>query len=250
MQHTTRTYFISDFHFGSPNRQQSKIREKLFVLWAEEISSDASQVYILGDLFDFWFEYKHVVPKGYIEILAAIKKLVDKGIKVTLFTGNHDMWMFGYLSEELGVEIYREPIVRKIQGKTLMIGHGDGLGPGDYGYKLLKKIFANPVCQWLFRWIHPDIGIAMANFWSARSRHANPPPAEFLGPEREWILQHCLETLKHQNIDYFVFGHRHLPIFYPINNGQSFYINTGDWIRYFTYAVFDGTEMMLLKYNP
>lgn len=243
-----KIYFISDFHFGVPDAEASKQRERKFIQWIREVKNDASEIYLLGDLFDFWFEYKTVVPKGYVEIMATIKKVIDEGIAVYMFTGNHDMWMFGYLEEEIGIKTYYGPIEKEISGKRFMIGHGDGLGPGDYGYKFIKKIFASKVCQWLFRWIHPDIGIPFARFWSARSRAATGEEAEFLGEDKEWLIRFSREVLKTRHIDYFIFGHRHLPIEYRLNE-SSVYINTGDWIRYYSYAVFDGSNVQLKYYN-
>lgn len=233
-------YFASDFHLGIPNYEKSLEREKKLVSWLDTIKTDAAEIYLLGDLFDFWFEYKHVVPKGYVRLLGKIAELTDAGIPVHVFTGNHDMWMFDYLPQEIGIILHREPQIRKIGLKTLYIAHGDGLGPGDYGYKFIKKVFANPLCQWLFARIHPNLGIGLANFWSKRSRLAQQGTQEvYLGDEREFLVQFCHDYLKHHDhIDYFVFGHRHLPLQKLITQNST-YINLGDWIRYFSYAVFN-----------
>jgi len=155
-----KVYFASDFHLGIDARLSSREREKQLVRWLEQIRKDAYSIYLVGDVFDFWFEYKTVVPKGYVRLLGKLAELRDEGIPIYFFTGNHDMWMFSYFEEELGIPIYREPIVREIMGKTFFIGHGDGLGPGDHGYKFIKRVFANPVCQWLFERLHPKIGRA------------------------------------------------------------------------------------------
>ncbi|MGK0384331.1 MAG: UDP-2,3-diacylglucosamine hydrolase, partial [Bacteroidia bacterium] len=206
-----KIYFASDFHLGVPNKEKSRERERLLVKWLDKISQDAAEVYLVGDLFDFWYEYKTVVPKGFVRFQAKIADLCDKGIQVHLFTGNHDMWMFNYFEEELGVKMHREPITKELNGKKFFIGHGDGLGPGDHGYKFIKKVFSNPLCIWLFKWLHPDIGVGLANFWSGRSRDANLESDEvYNGDESEWLLQYCKSVLKKEHFDYFIFGHRHL----------------------------------------
>jgi UDP-2,3-diacylglucosamine hydrolase len=200
MQPKIKIYFASDFHFGAPSAKQSKERETKFVRWLDEIKNDASEIFLLGDLFDFWFEYKSVVPKGYVRVLGKIAELSDSGIKIHLFTGNHDMWIFNYLPQELGATLYRKPIKRKWNNKSFFIGHGDGLGPGDHGYKFIKKVFANSFCQWLFARLHPNFGIGLANFFSGRSRAINlPKDAVFLGEENEWLVQFCKEELKKED---------------------------------------------------
>ncbi|MCB0636548.1 MAG: UDP-2,3-diacylglucosamine diphosphatase, partial [Lewinella sp.] len=174
------------------------------------------------------------------------------GLPIYLFTGNHDMWMFDYLKQELDVPIYRHPIIREIDGKTFFIGHGDGLGPGDQGYKLIKKIFANRACQWLFARLHPNFGIGLANFFSRRSRAANHHENQFLGEDREWLIEYAKrKSAQHPEVDYFVFGHRHLPIDFSLPNGRSRYLNLGDWISYYSYGRFDGQDFQLAFFeNP
>ncbi len=242
-------YFASDFHLGVPGALSSAAREKQIVRWLCQIESDAAALYLVGDVFDFWFEYTTVVPKGYTRIFGKLAELSDGGLPIYFFTGNHDMWMFRYFEEELGIRTYRQPIVEQLHGKTFYIGHGDGLGPGDYGYKFLKKVFANPLCQWLFARIHPNIGVGLANFWSRRSRQAHPGEKEFLGPEKEWLLQYANEKLADIAADFFVFGHRHLPIDYTLKNGKSRYINLGEWLYFNTYAVYDGEKMELKSFE-
>lgn len=244
-----KIYFASDFHLGSPNAATSAEREARIIRWLEAIEEDAEALYLVGDVFDFWFEYKTVVPKGFVRLLGKLAQLRDGGLPIYFFTGNHDMWMFRYLSDELDIPIYREPIVREYGGKRFFIGHGDGLGPGDHGYKFLKKIFANPLCQWLFRWIHPDIGMRLAGFFSKKSRQAQKEPERFLGEEEEWLYLFARETLKEQPIDYFVFGHRHLPLDLAIDGGESRYINLGEWFHSNSYAVFDGKDMQLCYFE-
>lgn len=189
----------------------------------------------MGDIFDFWFEYKRAVPKGFIRLLGKIADLTDKGIPVILFTGNHDMWLFDYLPKEIGVTIHREPITKEYFGKKYFIGHGDGLGPGDKGYKFLKKVFANKFCQWSFARLHPNFGIWLADKSSKTSRAKTGSDDEkFLGEENEWLIQFCKEELTKQHVDYFVFGHRHLPLKFDLGQNSTYY-NLGEWINYCTY---------------
>ncbi|MEQ8324180.1 MAG: UDP-2,3-diacylglucosamine diphosphatase [Vicingaceae bacterium] len=244
-----KIYFASDFHLGSPNHEDSLIREKKVVKWLDEIKSDAQEVYLMGDVFDMWFEYKEVVPRGYTRLLGKLAELSDSGIALHLFTGNHDMWIFDYLPKEIGLKLYREPVKREIDGKKFYIGHGDGLGPGDRGYKFIKKVFANKICQFLFRWIHPDIGMSMAYFWSRKSREAaGDNEVIFLGEDKEWLIIHAKEELKKEAFNYFIFGHRHIPIEVEIAPGSA-YVNLGDWISHFTYAAFNGKQLSLKKYE-
>ncbi|MFT4022460.1 MAG: UDP-2,3-diacylglucosamine diphosphatase [Flavihumibacter sp.] len=242
-----KIYFISDFHLGTPGFDASLLREKKIVRFLDKAQRDAAVVFIVGDLFDFWYEYKTVVPKGYVRMLGRIAALTDAGIPVHFFVGNHDMWMDGYFEKELNVPVYFEPKAFEFNGKQFLIGHGDGLGPGDKGYKFIKKIFRNRFCQWLFGLLHPDWGIGLANYFSRRSRamtgHADE---KFLGEENEWLISYCKEVLQTRHYDYFIFGHRHLPIDFALPQ-NSRYINLGDWIKYDSYGEFDG-ETMHLKY--
>ena len=243
-----KVYFASDFHLGIPDLATSQEREKRLCSWLDEISADAALLFLVGDIFDTWFEYKNVVPKGFTRFLGKLAELSDKGLKIEAFTGNHDLWMFGYFEEELNIPVHYAPITREINGKTFFIGHGDGLGPGDSGYKLLKKVMSSKVSQWLYRRIHPDTGVGVAG-WLSRlgPKHADAPEKEFLG-EKEWLVQFALDKLKTSHIDYFIFGHRHIAIEYPLP-GNSLYVNLGDWIRYDSYGVFDGTKLELKFYK-
>lgn len=240
-----KTYFASDFHLGSDAKFTSKERERQLIRWLDQVKADAEAIYLVGDVFDFWFEYSTVVPKGYVRLLGKLAELRDSGLPIYYFTGNHDMWMFNYFEEELNIPTYRKPIIREIHGKIFFIGHGDGLGPGDHGYKMIKKIFANPVCQWLFARLHPNFGIKLANFWSGKSREANKHENKFLGEDKEWLIAYCNRKLETLDVDYFVFGHRHLPIDHTLENGKTRYLNLGDWLNYNSYAVFDGEELRL-----
>lgn len=243
-----KLYFVSDAHLGVPDFASSLERERLLIQLLSEAEQDAEAIYIVGDLFDFWFEYRHAVPKGFIRILGKLAELTDKGIPVHLFTGNHDMWLFDYLPNEIGVQIHREPISFTFNEKKFVVGHGDGLGPGDYGYKFIKRVFASPVCQWLFARIHPNTGIGIANFWSRRSRKSTGnKDAKYLGKENEWLAIYCEEQLTQGHVDFFVFGHRHLPLDIELSGGAR-YINLGDWITYYSFALFEKSEIHLLTY--
>jgi UDP-2,3-diacylglucosamine hydrolase len=244
-----RIYFISDFHLGAPDPVSSLQREKRIVRWLDEVRNDAAEIYLLGDVFDFWFEYKRAVPRGYVRLLGKLAELADSGIKLHYFTGNHDMWVFDYLPTEIGLTVYREPVIRTMGNKKFYIGHGDGLGPGDHGYKFIKKVFANSACQWLFARLHPNFGIWLADYFSRKSRVATGTTDEkFLGEENEWLVVYSKEKLKSEHFDFFVFGHRHLPLDIKIND-TSRYVNLGEWINHNTYAVFDGTDLHLKKYE-
>lgn len=243
-----KIYFASDFHLGAPDYTKSLERERRIVQWLDSIKSSAEELYLLGDVFDFWFEYRTVVPRGFVRLLGKLAELSDSGIKIHYFTGNHDMWTFDYLSKELNVKIYREPIEAEYGNKKFYIGHGDGLGPGDHGYKFIKKVFASKLSQWMFARLHPNAGIAIADYFSRKSRVATGDTDEkFLGEEKEWLLIHSKELLLKKHYDYLIFGHRHLPLDIKINGGSR-YINIGDWIKYNSYGVFDGEEFKLLYF--
>jgi UDP-2,3-diacylglucosamine hydrolase len=244
-----KIFFLSDFHLGAPDAETSLQREKLIVQFLDAIKHEAHTVFIVGDMFDFWYEYKKVVPRGYVRLLGKIAELTDAGIAIHFFVGNHDMWMKNYFQKELNVPVYFEPKEFLFNNKTFLIGHGDGVGPGDHGYKRLKKIFRNPFCQWLFGILPPAIGIGIANYSSRKSRAATGHCEEtFFGENKEWLIMYCKDVIQQKKFDFFVFGHRHLPIDFRLNN-ESRYINLGDWINYFTYAVFDGTQMEIKSYT-
>jgi UDP-2,3-diacylglucosamine hydrolase len=244
-----KIYFLSDFHLGAPDHASSLIREKKVVAFLESIREDAAEIFIVGDIFDFWYEYKKVVPKGYVRLLGKLADLSDSGIAIHVFVGNHDMWMSGYFEKELNIPVYHEPKQFEWNGKRFYIGHGDGLGPEDHGYKFIKKVFRNPVCHWLFGQLHPTWGIGIADYFSRKSREKTGSSDEhFLGEENEWLIIYAKEILQKEQYDYFIFGHRHLPIDYKLA-GNSRYINLGDWIRTFTYAVFDGNDLQMHKWE-
>jgi UDP-2,3-diacylglucosamine hydrolase len=245
-----KVYFLSDFHLGAPDAEKSLIREKRVVAFLDEIKKDAAVIFIVGDIFDFWYEYRKVVPKGYVRLLGKLAELTDSGIPIHFFAGNHDMWMTDYFQKELNIPVYFEPKEFEFNNKKFLIGHGDGLGPGDHGYKMLKKVFRNPFCQWLFGILPPVIGMGLAGFSSRRSRAVTGNnDGQFLGAEGEWLIQYCKKELESSHFDYFIFGHRHLPIDFSLSS-NSRYINLGDWIRYYTYAVLDGQHLTLQSRYP
>lgn len=242
-------YFLSDFHLGAPDYESSLVREKRIVKFLDEIKDDAAEIFIVGDLFDFWFEYKNVIPKGFVRILGKLAELTDSGIKIHFFVGNHDMWMNGYFEKELNIKVYHHPEQFELLGKIFYIGHGDGLGPGDHRYKFIKKVFRNRFSQSLFGFLHPGFGIGLANYFSRKSRLSTGKSDElFLGEDKEWLIHFCKEMLKEKHYDYFIFGHRHLPIDFKLTDATR-YINLGDWIKYNSYAVFDGETLQLKFYT-
>jgi UDP-2,3-diacylglucosamine hydrolase len=242
-------YFASDSHLGAPNKEKSLVREKKLVRWLDEIKTDAEVIFLLGDLFDFWFEYKKVVPKGFVRILGKLAELRDAGIPIYFFVGNHDLWMNGYFKEELDIPVFHKPQVFELNNKRFFIGHGDGLGPRDNGYKRMKKVFTNPLCKWLFRQLHPDLGVRLAQHLSVKNKLiSGEDDAKFLGEDEEWLVQYARRKLEKNHYDFFIFGHRHLPLEIKLNESSK-YINLGDWIKYFTYAKFNGKKMELKTYS-
>jgi UDP-2,3-diacylglucosamine hydrolase len=244
-----KIFFASDFHFGAPNHEISLQREKKLVSWLKSVEHNASDIFLLGDLFDFWFEYRKAVPKGFTRFLGKLAELNDSGINIHIFTGNHDLWIFDYLPQEVGAKIYKDPVVLSVGSQKLLLGHGDGLGPGDKSYKLLKLVFTSPIAQWLFARIHPNLGIAIAQRWSRNSRISNMKLEEkFQGEEREYLLAWCKDTESRTHHDYYVFGHRHLPLDLPVGL-TSRYINLGEWVHFSPYAVYDGTKLELKTFE-
>jgi len=244
-----KIYFLSDFHLGAPDFSSSLAREKKIVSFLDNIRKDAAQIIIAGDIFDFWYEYKTVVPKHFVRLLGKLAEITDSSIPVMLFAGNHDMWMRGYFENELNIPVYFQPKTFEWNNKKFFVGHGDGLGPGDHGYKFIKKIFRNKFCQWLFGQMHPTLGMAIANYFSKKSRQkTGSSDAVFLGENNEWLVIYAREVLAKEHFDYFIFGHRHLPLDIQLNDGSR-YINLGDWITNFTYAVFDGNNVELKKWQ-
>ena len=243
-----KIYFASDFHLGVPDYKSSLVREKKIVAWLNFIAKDAFSIYLLGDVFDFWFEYKYSIPKGFIRLQGKLAELSDSGINIHMFTGNHDMWMFDYFPSEFNITVFREPQKLIINNRKFLIGHGDGLGKGEAGYKLLKRIFTSKVCQWLFARLHPNLGIGIANKWSKNSRITSSSETyNFMG-EKERLLNYCKELENSNHHDYYIFGHRHLPMEIKLNE-NCFYINLGDWVNFSKYGEFDGQEFKLLNFE-
>lgn len=244
-----KLYFISDLHLGAPNSDASREREEKVVKWLDEIKEDASHIFFVGDIFDFWMEYKYCVPKGFIRFLGKLAQLKDQGIAISFFTGNHDMWMQDYFPKELGIPVYKKPMIFSCADKLFYVGHGDGLGPGDHFYKFLKVLFASSFCLWLFKRLHPNLGMGIANYWSGKSRSGKRENEEVFKGEDEWLWQFCIEENTKAHHDFYVFGHRHLPLDLPVGDDGSRYINLGEWISQYRYASFDGKSLDLKSYD-
>ncbi len=245
-----KIYFSSDLHLGAPNLEESKKRERLYVSWLEEIKKDAAAIFILGDLFDFWFEYKRVIPKGFTRVLGKLAEISDSGTPIYFFVGNHDLWMRDYFENELGITVFHEPKEFTLGGKLFFLGHGDGLGPGDKGYKIMKKVFTSGVFKTLFRWFHPDLGVRFAQYLSVKNKViSGEKDVKFLGEDNEWLAQYARRKLETKHFDFFVFGHRHFPMQIEVGKNSTYY-NIGDWIDYNTYGVFDGNQFQLKEYKP
>lgn len=245
----TKIYFASDFHLGAGSYAGSREREARIVRWLDTIKTDAAELFLMGDIFDFWFEYKTVVPRGYVRFLGKLAELVDNGVKLYLFKGNHDMWMFDYFVNELNATIISDELEIERGGKKFYLHHGDGLGPGDAMYKMLKNFFRSTFCQWLFARLHPNLGVGIANYWSKHSRIAGLANEKRKSLEQEWLVVYSHELLTHKYFDYLVFGHRHLPLDIQLDD-KSRYINLGEWVNYNSYAVFDGEELKLEYFEP
>ncbi|TKG94692.1 UDP-2,3-diacylglucosamine diphosphatase [Puteibacter caeruleilacunae] len=249
MADTKKIYFASDVHLGAPALRNNDERERLFVAWLNEIKHDASHVFLLGDIFDFWFEYKKVIPRGFTRTLGKLAELADSGIEIHFFTGNHDVWVFDYLPNEIGLTLHREPLVTTLCGKKFFLAHGDGLDKTDKGYLFLKRIFTSTTLQWLFARIHPNFAFWVGHEWSKKSRLSHLEDGEdYKGAENEGMVDFARDYLQSEHIDFFVTGHRHLVLDIELEKNSRF-INTGDWINYFSYAVFDGERLELKKYN-
>ena len=254
---TKKIYFFSDAHLGIPNHSSSLKRERIMVQFLEEIQKDALEIYMMGDLFDFWFEYKTAVPKGYTRLFGKLAELTDSGIPIFFFRGNHDIWAFNYLNEELNIQIERKPQIKELLGKKFYLAHGDGIGKGDYWYKIMKKIFEFKLNQFLFRWVHPDLGLRLGLFFSQRSRYASEEWDKKALQEDSHIPISEIRMTNFANeildggkeIDYFVMGHFHRLGILDLKNNCKF-IFLGDWISKFSYGVFDGESFELKKFKP
>ena len=244
-----KIYFVSDVHLGAPALKNNKERELAFVRWLEEIREDAAQLFLMGDIFDFWYEYRKVVPRGFTRTLGKIAEIADSGIPVHFFTGNHDVWVFDYLPSEIGLTLHRNEYKTELYGKRFFLAHGDGLDPYDKGYHLLKKVFTSKTLQWLFSRLHPNFAFWIGHNWSKNSRIAKGiSGVEFKGVEKEGLFIFAKSLMEQESFDFFVFGHRHVMLDIPIGE-KSRFINLGDWINYFSYGVFDGEKFELKQYN-
>ncbi|OFX21037.1 MAG: UDP-2,3-diacylglucosamine hydrolase [Bacteroidetes bacterium GWA2_31_9] len=249
MDSNKKIYFASDLHLGLPSFEESLKREKLFVKWLDEIKTNAKEIYLVGDIFDFWFEYKKVVPRGFTRFLGKIAEITDSGITVHYFTGNHDLWIFDYLPKEIGVIVHHEPYKFEAYSKKFYVAHGDGLGPYDKGFKRLKMIFTSRPLQWLFARLHPNGAIGFGQAWSHHNRtHEKSDTYQFKGEDKEWLILYAKDILKSEHYDYFIFGHRHIPMNIKLSDNSTF-INLGDWVMNFTFAEFDGENIFLRKYQ-
>lgn len=245
-----KIYFSSDNHLGAPTAEASFPREKKFVAWLDEVKKDAAAIFLLGDLFDFWFEYKTVVPRGFTRVLGKLGEITDSGVPVYFFVGNHDLWMRDYFETELNIPVYRDVKEFTFNDKEFLIGHGDGKGPGDKGYKRMKKVFINPFSKWLYRWLHPDWGMKLAQYLSVKNKLiSGDEDRQFLGEDQEWLALYAKRKLESKHYDYFIFGHRHLPMEIQVGENST-YFNLGDWISHYTYGVFDGNQFELKEFNP
>ena len=236
-----RIYFASDFHLGSPDYDKSLVREKKICRWLDSIYDKAKEIYLVGDIFDFWFEYNKVIPKGFERLKGKLANFTDDGIKIHFFPGNHDLWTFGYLEKELGLIVHKKPIIRKINDKTFYICHGDGLGNSDFKYKFLKNIFLNKFCQLLFSKLNPNLGIKLAQSWSKNSRKKGGSFNKNI--LRSQLIDFSKKILKKQHVDFFIFGHIHEP-YEEMLNDKSKFINLGDWIKHFSYYEFNDNTIV------
>lgn len=243
-------YFLSDAHLGSLAIEHPRMQERRLVRFLDSIKDKASAIYLLGDMFDFWDEYRYVVPKGYTRFLGKLSELSDSGVEIHFFTGNHDLWTYGYLEEECGLIVHKKPVTTEIYGKVFFLAHGDGLGDPDNNFKILRKIFHNRTCQKLLNFMHPRWGMALGLNWAKHSRikRIDGKEVPFMGEDKEYLVQFTNEYMaNHNDIDYFIYGHRHIELDLNLSKKVRMLI-LGDWIWQFTYAVFDGEHMFMEQY--
>jgi len=239
-------YFVSDMHFGIPSWEDSLEREKMFVSFLDEIKQDATDIFILGDMFDFWFEWKYVAPKGYVRLLGRLAELSDRGIRLYYFSGNHDIWLFGYLEKEIGMNIYHNPEFFECNNEIFYLAHGDGLGPGDIGYKIMKKIFRSKISQWIYARLHPNFATALANFLSNKSRYANLKKDIWESIFAKQVI-YAESILSNHKVDYFIFAHQHIPMKKQIGNAELY--NIGNWMGDFSYIRYGESELKQGNYS-
>lgn len=237
-----KIYFASDFHLGLKTGTPPVEREKKIVSWLNSVRTDAREIYLLGDVFDFWWEYRQVVPRGFTRFLGAISSITDSGIPVHFFTGNHDMWVTDYLSSECGMVIHTAPVTTEFDGVRFHLAHGEGLGTKDRGYKLLLSIFRNKPLRALYSSLHPTIGMGIGHKWSLSSRLAKGIRKDYLGEENEDLVRYARSVLNREKVDHFIFGHRHLGMSIRLDEGASI-LFLGDWINGGSYAAWDGSGL-------
>ncbi len=242
-----RATFISDVHLGIQNPDTEKSKQRDLIRIIEQAGSDTDALFLVGDIFDYWFEYREVVPKGYTRLFGALAELTDSGFPVTYFSGNHDFWLGRYFTDELGITTRYQPLRTEIGGKLFEIAHGDGLGPGDTGYKALKWLLTRRWSQWMYLKLHPDWGIGLARWASGTSRHYTTDEIDY--GEKERLIQYARSLASETGYDYFVCGHRHIPKLLPLSPSESLYVNLGEWLHHRSYGVFTGTHIELRLAN-
>lgn len=242
-------YFISDAHLGSQVITNNRKHEQKLVRWLEMVRKDATAIYLLGDMFDFWFEYKTVVPKGYVRFLGKLAELVDAGIEIHFFIGNHDIWTFGYLENEVGLIVHKGPFVTRLGNKTFYMAHGDGLDSRDHGYHFIRHIFHSKTAQKLFGYVPPRLGQGLGYTWSKNNRkkilHLEN---KYLGENDETIVVFAKQYAENNEVDFLIFGHRHIFLDLEIKNRKRVII-LGDFVGIYSYGVFDGEDFRLEYYT-
>lgn len=247
MKEAGKIFFASDFHLGLKAGTDPAEREKKVVSWLKSVVPEAREIFLIGDIFDFWWEYKLVVPRGFTRFLGTVSEITDSGIPVHIFTGNHDMWVKNYLPDECGVIIHTSPYTRTFDGKKFYIAHGEGLGSNNTGYKILLSIFRNKPLRVLYSMLHPSIGVGIGHAWSLHSRLGKGISMDFRGEEKEDLIRYSKSILEKENIDYFIFGHRHLALSYKLNQDTTI-IFLSDWIKKGNFAEWDGKELNLREF--
>ncbi len=245
-----KVYFASDFHLGYDGKLSSAEREKMVVSWLDQVSQDAKEIYLMGDVFDYWFEYAEVVPRGFNLLLGKLRELTDKGVVIYFFTGNHDMWVFDYFEKELKIPTFRKPVIKEILGKKFYLAHGDGLGEVSFLDRLMKIGFSNRILQWLFARIHPNTGLKIMKYFSNLSRNSHSEYEVQYREGKEHLVIFAEKYLESDSsIDYFVFGHRHIVLNMFLSDKKTKFVNLGDWISHFSYGVFDGNDIKIGYYE-
>ena len=250
MSQRNTTYFISDLHLGASYLDTRQSEQKV-IDWLNSIKSSAKRLIFLGDILDYWYEYRHVVPRGYIRFFGKLAELSDSGIEIHWFTGNHDIWIFDYLPAELGITLHRTNEVFDIDGHSFFLSHGDEVGERKWSFRFIQWLFRNKVAQWCYSWIHPDLTMILAHKWSSSSRKKNNQKGEkhFRGEKYEPLVRFAKEYIKNNNVEYLIFGHRHILLDLMLTRNNRMVI-LGDWIKHFSYASFDGENLWIDLFEP